>query len=106
MLEGRVAGAEENELAAPFEPPPDGGSGGPAAADSSGLAPAVAGDPMGVVVRRLPNGLTILLSPNREEPRIECWITTRAGSAKDPADATGMAHYLEHMPLFADQFGS
>jgi predicted Zn-dependent peptidase len=61
------------------------------------LAPAVPGDPMGVIVRRLPNGLTILLSPNHEEPRIECWVTTRAGSAKDPAEATGMAHYLEHM---------
>jgi predicted Zn-dependent peptidase len=67
------------------------------AARAPAVAPEVAGDPMGVVVRKLPNGLTLLLSPNHEEPRIECWITTRAGSAKDPADATGMAHYLEHM---------
>jgi predicted Zn-dependent peptidase len=52
---------------------------------------------MGVIVRTLPNGLTVYLSPNHEEPRIECWVSTRAGSAKDPADATGMAHYLEHM---------
>ena len=62
-----------------------------------GLAPAVPGDPMGVVVRRLDNGLTVMISPNHEEPRIAAWITVRAGSAKDPADATGMAHYLEHM---------
>lgn len=57
----------------------------------------VPGDPMGVVVKRLPNGLTLMVSENHEEPRAECWITTRAGSAKDPADATGLAHYLEHM---------
>jgi predicted Zn-dependent peptidase len=57
----------------------------------------VEGDPMGVVVKKLPNGLTLMLSENHEEPKIACWITTRAGSAKDPAEATGLAHYLEHM---------
>jgi predicted Zn-dependent peptidase len=57
----------------------------------------VAGDPMGVVVKKLPNGFTLMVSENHETPRAECWITTRAGSAKDPADATGLAHYLEHM---------
>ena len=61
------------------------------------IAPAVAGDPMGVVIRKLPNGLTLMLSENHEEPRIETRIAVRAGSAKDPADATGLAHYLEHM---------
>lgn len=54
-------------------------------------------DPMGVSVYRLANGLTVMLSENHEEPRIDGWMTVRAGSAKDPADATGMAHYLEHM---------
>ena len=68
-----------------------------AAAVPDPLAPAVAGDPMGVIVRKLPNGLTLMVTENHEEPRIECWITTRAGSAKDPAEATGLAHYLEHM---------
>lgn len=54
-------------------------------------------DPMGVWIYRLANGTTVMLSENREEPRIDGWMTVRAGSAKDPADATGMAHYLEHM---------
>jgi predicted Zn-dependent peptidase len=58
---------------------------------------AVAGDALGVTVYRLANGLTVMLSVNREEPRVQCWTTVRAGSNKDPADATGMAHYLEHM---------
>jgi predicted Zn-dependent peptidase len=60
-------------------------------------APAVEGDPMGVVVKTLPNGFTVMVSENHESPRADCWISTRAGSAKDPADATGLAHYLEHM---------
>jgi predicted Zn-dependent peptidase len=63
----------------------------------SRIAPAVEGDPMGLVIRKLPNGLTLMLSENHEEPRIETRIAVRAGSAKDPADATGLAHYLEHM---------
>ena len=54
-------------------------------------------DPMGTTITRLPNGLTIYLSPNKGQPRVSAWIATRAGSKNDPADSTGMAHYLEHM---------
>lgn len=54
-------------------------------------------DPLGVRVETLPNGLTIYLSENHEEPRVSAWIGIRAGGAQDPRDATGMAHYLEHM---------
>jgi predicted Zn-dependent peptidase len=54
-------------------------------------------DPMGVTITRLPNGLTVYLSPNKGQPRVSAWIATRAGSKNDPADSTGMAHYLEHM---------
>ncbi len=68
-----------------------------AVATAPSLAPAVEGDPMGVIVNTLPNGLTVMLSENHEAPRITAWITTRAGSMKDPAVSTGMAHYLEHM---------
>jgi len=48
-------------------------------------------------VHRLPNGLTVYLSPNHEVPRIAAQIAVRAGSKMDPAEATGLAHYLEHM---------
>ena len=61
------------------------------------IAPAVDGDPMGVVIHRLDNGLTVMISENHNEPRFTAWISARTGSAKDPADATGLAHYLEHM---------
>jgi predicted Zn-dependent peptidase len=48
-------------------------------------------------IHRLPNGLTVYLSPNHETPRISAWIAVRAGSKNDPADTQGLAHYLEHM---------
>ncbi len=55
------------------------------------------GDLLGATVHRLSNGLTVYLSVNRTKPRITSWIAVRAGSKHDPADATGLAHYLEHM---------
>lgn len=55
------------------------------------------GDPLQVTVHKLDNGLTVYLSPNRELPRVSAWIAVRAGSTSDPAEATGLAHYLEHM---------
>ncbi len=54
-------------------------------------------DAMGVSIHRLANGLTVYLSPNKGEPRVSARIAVRAGSKNDPADSTGMAHYLEHM---------
>ncbi|MCX5796942.1 MAG: insulinase family protein [Elusimicrobia bacterium] len=54
-------------------------------------------DLMQTTIHRLPNGLTVYLSPSHETPRIAAWIAVRAGSKMDPADSTGLAHYLEHM---------
>jgi predicted Zn-dependent peptidase len=67
----------------------------------------VPGDPLGVRIYTLSNGLTVMLSVNKSEPRIQTLIATKAGSKNDPADNTGLAHYLEHM-LFkgTDKFGS
>ena len=55
----------------------------------------------------LKNGLTVILSPTSKDPRVQCYIATKAGSKTDPATNTGLAHYLEHM-LFkgTDKFGS
>jgi len=52
---------------------------------------------MQVIKRILENGLTVYLSPNKEEPRFYAEIITRAGSKHDPATNTGLAHYLEHL---------
>jgi predicted Zn-dependent peptidase len=49
----------------------------------------------------------VYLSVYKNAPRIQTYIVTRAGSKNDPATATGLAHYLEHM-LFkgTDKFGT
>lgn len=67
----------------------------------------VSNDPLKVRKYVLTNGLTVLMSVNKKEPRIQTLIATKAGSKNDPAENTGLAHYLEHM-LFkgTDQFGS
>lgn len=54
-------------------------------------------DPLKTTIHRLPNGLTVYLSPNHERPRVAARIAVRAGSKDDPPESTGMAHYLEHM---------
>ena len=58
---------------------------------------AVAGDPLGVRIYKLDNGLTVYLSDYKDAPRIQTYLAVRAGSKNDPAAATGLAHYLEHM---------
>lgn len=57
----------------------------------------VPNDPLGMKQITLANGLQVYLSVNKDEPRIQTFIATRAGSKNDPTDATGLAHYLEHM---------
>ena len=61
------------------------------------VATPLAGDGLQTTVHRLSNGLTVYLSPNSQAPRVAANIAVRAGSKNDPADSTGMAHYLEHM---------
>src|SRR5215831_12264519 len=54
-------------------------------------------DPMAVQIYQLDNGLTVYLTENHETPRFEAHIAVRAGSKNDPAETTGLAHYLEHL---------
>jgi len=54
-------------------------------------------DPMAVRIFELDNGLTVYLSENHETPRFYAEIAVRAGSVNDPAETTGLAHYLEHL---------
>ena len=55
------------------------------------------GDPMETRIYTLDNGLQVWLSRNTDAPRVQTNIAVRAGSKNDPSDATGLAHYLEHM---------
>ena len=54
-------------------------------------------DPLNTMIYTLDNGLTIYMSVNQDEPRIQTNIAVNTGSKQDPSDATGLAHYLEHM---------
>ena len=54
-------------------------------------------DPMNNKVYTLSNGLKLYMTVNKDEPRIQTYIAVRVGGQDDPADNTGLAHYLEHM---------
>lgn len=57
----------------------------------------VTNDPLNARIYTLENGLKVYLSDYKNEPRIQTAIAVRAGGKDDPADNTGLAHYLEHM---------
>ena len=57
----------------------------------------VQNDPNGVRIYTLKNGLKVFLAQNFDAPKIQTYIPVRTGSNNDPADNTGLAHYLEHM---------
>lgn len=67
----------------------------------------VTNDPTNARFYTLKNGLTVILSPTKKDPRIQAYVATKAGSKTDPSTNTGLAHYLEHM-LFkgTDKYGS
>ena len=57
----------------------------------------VKGDPLQAKIYTLDNGLKVYMTVNKDEPRIQTYIAVRSGGKNDPADNTGLAHYLEHM---------
>ena len=68
------------------------------ATDNSGYQyETVINDKTGVRVYTLKNGLKVFLAKNDDAPKIQTYIPVRTGSNNDPADNTGLAHYLEHM---------
>ena len=67
----------------------------------------VNGDLMKTRIYTLDNGLKVYLSVNKEKPRIQTYIAVRTGSKNDPAETTGLAHYLEHLMFKGtQQFGT
>jgi len=48
-------------------------------------------------VKKLANGLTILVCERHEAPVFSFYTHVDAGSAQDPKGETGMAHMFEHM---------
>lgn len=64
-------------------------------------------DPLNARLYTLSNGLKVYMTVYKDAPRIQTYIATKAGSKNDPSDATGLAHYLEHL-LFkgTDKYGT
>jgi zinc protease len=51
----------------------------------------------GVFRSRLPNGLTVLLRPERAQPVVSVWCWYRVGSRDERPGLTGISHWVEHM---------
>jgi len=67
----------------------------------------VDGDLTKTRIYTLDNGLKVYLSVNKDKPRIQTYIAVRTGSKNDPAETTGLAHYLEHLMFKGSkQFGT
>ncbi len=50
-----------------------------------------------ITVKKLPNGLTLLICERPEAPVFSFFTMVDAGSAQDPMNKTGLAHMFEHM---------
>ncbi|MDD2563039.1 MAG: insulinase family protein [Salinivirgaceae bacterium] len=46
---------------------------------------------------KLDNGLTVILNEDNRDPKVFGVVLTKVGGKNDAWDATGMAHYMEHM---------
>lgn len=66
-------------------------------ASCGGKYQSVKGDPMEARIYTLDSGLKVYMSVNKETPRLQANIAVRSGGKNDPADNTGLAHYLEHI---------
>ena len=50
-----------------------------------------------ITVKKLPNGLTLIICERPEAPVFSFFTMVDAGSVQDPMGATGLAHMFEHM---------
>src|SRR4051794_13137379 len=50
-----------------------------------------------ITVKKLPNGLTLLVCERHEAPVFSFFTYVDAGSVQEPVDQTGLAHMFEHM---------
>ena len=63
----------------------------------SGIAMCSAFTREGLTEYKLDNGLTVMLWEDHDQPDVTGYVVVRAGSVDEPAEYTGLAHYLEHM---------
>ena len=86
-LSAHPAPADERPAAAATQPPPAGAA----------EAPTKVTTVEGITEYRLPNGLRVLLYPDRSKPVVTVNVTVLVGSRHEGYGETGMAHLLEHM---------
>ena len=46
---------------------------------------------------KLENGMTVMLNEDKEASGVYGVVIVKGGGKQDPSDATGIAHYLEHV---------
>ena len=51
----------------------------------------------GLKAFRLPNGLSVFVWEDHTKPDVRGMVSVKVGAKDDPADLTGLAHYLEHV---------
>ena len=51
----------------------------------------------GLTEYKLDNGMTVMLWEDHDQPDVTGYVAVRAGAMDEPAEYTGLAHYLEHM---------
>ncbi len=54
-------------------------------------------NPLEVEQYKLKNGLTVYLNVDKSQPNVFGAVVVKGGSKRDPKDATGIAHYFEHI---------
>ena len=54
-------------------------------------------DPLKVYSFKLDNGLTVILNEDHNTTSVFGAVAVKGGGKRDPKDATGIAHYLEHL---------
>jgi zinc protease len=65
--------------------------------DESGALITITPENSTPLVYKLPNGLTVVLHSDRSQPQVTGMVVVKAGGKNDLPEATGMAHYMEHM---------
>jgi len=54
-------------------------------------------NPLKVETYQLPNGLTVYLNEDHNMPMVYGLVAVKGGAKRDPGNATGIAHYFEHI---------
>ncbi len=72
-------------------------SGKKATAQPKLISAPLPGDPTKTTIHRLSNGMTVYISPDKQEPSVVAYVAVHAGASYESRQSTGLAHYLEHM---------